>query len=36
MQTDFIDDTGHQIPVEFEEPGVARKVFTYLKSLVRG
>lgn len=33
MRTDFVDDTGRQIPVEFEEKGVISRTVSRLKSV---
>lgn len=34
MASDFMDDTGHQIPVEFKDESLTVRVFSYVRNLV--
>lgn len=33
MRTDFMDDTGQQIPAEFEEKGVVSRTVSRIRSI---
>lgn len=34
MASDFMDDTGHQISVEFDSESLSDRVFSYIRDLV--
>lgn len=34
MGSDFMDDTGHQISVEFDNESLSVRVFSYIRNLV--
>lgn len=34
MASDFMDDTGHQISVTFENENLTGKVFSYIRNIV--
>jgi hypothetical protein len=36
MQTDYVDDTGRQIPVEFEEGGFISRTVSRIRGLFSG
>jgi hypothetical protein len=34
MRSDFLDETGHQIPVEFEQQRLIKRVFSAAKGIL--
>jgi len=34
MESEFMDEAGRQIPVEFKNEGIHKKIFSYVKGLL--
>lgn len=35
METEFMDESGHQIPVKFRPKGIHVRVFSYVRNIVK-
>lgn len=35
METEFMDESGHQIPVKFRPKGIHIRVFSYVRNIVK-